>query len=496
MKFFELKMRVIAPLVLMCCLIGAGSQVAQAQSRSLWLGNDTGGDVFQTTTTGSVITDLTNLPTTGIAWDGTNLYFANPSGFFTKRTADGMTVLDSFTITPSTGGGEDLAWDSNRKVLWRILHNPAALQKIDPVSKTLIASYAIPNSDPGFLGTLGGLGIAYDSTRVVLDVSFCSAGCSSLAAGLVDRVDPNTGNVLGQLFRTSGFATGGLAYDLGTDTLWVGDSSVVRNMDRSGNVISSFSRPSPGGFVDGLELQTQTMYTNDTNIADFTSDISMYATFSNFSNADGCATSPFTPTSAELAGPNACRVYTGTLSAGLPAGNNWILATFPSPVSSIVVFPNIDHFGSPYDGYQYQIYGSNNYGSEFPTWAPLFDATSVNGTGEPFTLGTFTGTAPSSVNNVLTPGAGPGGTVGYIAQFQFGTAYQYYALGASTVAFAQGNPDQELSAVGATSSFTTPPQTLTEGQTNNVTFTDGNKINQNVVIQSAILGNTKSMAVK
>jgi uncharacterized repeat protein (TIGR01451 family) len=58
------------------------------------------------------------------------------------------------------------------------------------------------------------------------------------------------------------------------------------------------------------------------------------------------------------------------------------------------------------------------------------------------------------------------------------------------------NPDQELSAVGATSSFTTPPQTLTEGQTNNVTFTDGNKINQNVVIQSAILGHTKSMAVK
>ncbi len=166
-------------------------------------------------------------------------------------------------------------------------------------------------------------------------------------------------------------------------------------------------------------------------------------------------------------------------------------------MSKIVVFPNIDHFGSPYDGYQYQIYGSNNYGSEFPTWTPLFDATSVNGAGEPFTLGTFTGTAPSSVNNVLTPGAGPGGTVGYIAQFQFGTAYKYYAFGASTVAFAQTNPDQELSAVGATSSFTTPPQTLTQGQTNNVTFADGNKINQNVVIASdATLGNTKSMAVK
>src|SRR5260370_23072900 len=103
MKFFELKMRVIAPLVVMCCLIGAGSQVAQAQtvsSRSLWLGNDIVGDVFQTTTTGSVITDLTSLPTTGLAWDGTNLYFADPSGTFTKRTADGRTVPGRFNTHP------------------------------------------------------------------------------------------------------------------------------------------------------------------------------------------------------------------------------------------------------------------------------------------------------------------------------------------------------------------------------------------------------------
>ena len=71
-----------------------------------------------------------------------------------------------------------------------------------------------------------------------------------------------------------------------------------------------------------------------------------------------------------------------------------------------------------------------------------------NGAVEPFTLGTFTGTAPTNVNSVLTPGAGPGGTVGYITDFSFGTAYLYYAFGASTVAFAQGNTDQELSAVG------------------------------------------------
>jgi len=253
MKLFDLKFRPIAPLFVLCCFVFFGSQSALAQS-SLWLGNDTVGDVFQTTTSGAVLTDLASLPTSGIAWDGNNLYFANPAGNFTKRTADGKTILDSFSIA-APSYGEDLAWDSKRNVLWRIGHNPAALQKIDPVGKTLIASYSIPNAD-GTLGTLGGLGIAYDPIRDELDVSFCSAGCTSLAAGLVERIDPNTGNVLGELFRTSGFATGGLAYDTSNDTLWVGDAGVVRNMTRSGATLSSFPRPStpPSGFVDGLEF--------------------------------------------------------------------------------------------------------------------------------------------------------------------------------------------------------------------------------------------------
>jgi hypothetical protein len=96
---------------------------------------------------------------------------------------------------------------------------------------------------------------------------------------------------------------------------------------------------------------------------------------------------------------------------GLPGGNNWILATFSSPTAAIRVFPNIDHFGSQYDGFQYTIEGSN----DGTTWTPLFDALTVSGAVEPFTSGSFTGTAPTNVNNVLTPGAGPGGTVGYIA---------------------------------------------------------------------------------
>jgi hypothetical protein len=192
-----------------------------------------------------------------------------------------------------------------------------------------------------------------------------------------------------------------------------------------------------------------TVYTSDTNIADLTAGIANYAELSNFFAGD--VSSPFTPTSSELA-LSGFRVYDGGSLPGLPADNNWILATFASPVAAVRVFPNIDHFGSAYDGYQYAIEGSND-GS---TWTPLFDALTVVGAGEPFTLGTFVGTAPSVVNNVGTPGAGPGGTVGYEADFNFATAYKFYAFGASTEAIDAGNPDQELSAVAALPSIPEP----------------------------------------
>jgi hypothetical protein len=189
--------------------------------------------------------------------------------------------------------------------------------------------------------------------------------------------------------------------------------------------------------VGAAGTASATVYTSDGDITHF--EAASYATFSNFFSGD--VGSPYTPTNATIGD----RVYDGGGLPGLSGGNNWILATFSKPTSAIRVFPNIDHYGSQYDGYQYTIEGSND-GS---TWTPLFDALSVVGGSEPFTLGGFTGTAPVRVNNVLSPGAGPNGWVGYIADFKFGGAYKYYAFGASTVAFAQGNSDQELSAVSA-----------------------------------------------
>lgn len=183
-----------------------------------------------------------------------------------------------------------------------------------------------------------------------------------------------------------------------------------------------------------------TTYTSDGTLSDFTG-LSNYATLSNFCCGD--TSSPYTPTAATIA--SGIRVYGGGGLTGLDSSNDWILATFSGPVSSIRVFPNIDHLGASYDGYQYAIEGSN----DLTSWTPLYNTLTATGSGEPFTIGTFTGTAPTTVNNVLTPGAGPGGTVGYIADFSFGGAYKYYAFGASTLAINSGNSDQELSGVAA-----------------------------------------------
>ena len=211
------------------------------------------------------------------------------------------------------------------------------------------------------------------------------------------------------------------------------------------------------GFVVAIApvARAAIVYTSDSNVADFTGLVSSYATFSNYSGGD--VAPPFTPTSTEIKN-NGFRVYGGGTLTGLP-GSDWILATFTSPTSNVLIFPNIDHFGAGFDGYQYTIEGSN----DLTAWTPLFDALTAVGAGEPFTLGTFTGTAPSTVNNVLTPGAGPAGTVGYEAQFSFGTAYKYYAFGASTLAVNSGNADQELSAVGAVGTVPEPGSMLLLG---------------------------------
>jgi hypothetical protein len=195
----------------------------------------------------------------------------------------------------------------------------------------------------------------------------------------------------------------------------------------------------------GSLAQAATIYTSDPNLSHFTGGISEFATLSNYHDGD-VSLGGYTPTVATL--DAGLRVFSwdfdSTPVAGLNQSGNWIIATFSKPQASIRVFPNIDHFDAAYDGYQYQIEGSN----DGTTWTPLFDVTGVAGAGQPFTISGFTGTAPTRVNNVLTPGAGPAGTVGYIADFTFGSSYKQYAFGTSTFA-GPLNSEQELSAIAA-----------------------------------------------
>jgi hypothetical protein len=183
-----------------------------------------------------------------------------------------------------------------------------------------------------------------------------------------------------------------------------------------------------------------TVYTSDPNLGDFLH--GSYATFSDFCCGD--ASSPYTPTTPGLLAVGK-RVYGGSASGpGLPTGggNNFFLATFKSPTSSVEVIPNMDHLGASYDGYQYSIWGWNG-----SSYVSLYDTLTVAGAGEPFTIGSSTGTAPWRVNNVVTPSAiNPGGSPGYEAFFKFGSAYSTYAIGVSSFAITSNN-DQELSAV-------------------------------------------------
>lgn len=184
--------------------------------------------------------------------------------------------------------------------------------------------------------------------------------------------------------------------------------------------------------VTAMSSAQAVTYTSDTNLADFTT--AEYGTFTNRASLFGDLPGS-TPTNATISAGN--RVYGDNLAPP-------ILVAFLQPTASIRVFANIDHFGQAYDGFQYTILGSN----DGKSYAPLFDALTVTGSGEPFTLGTFTGTAPINVNNVLIGSGGGEGRTGYIADFTFSTAYQFYEFGASTVAIRMGNQDQEMSAVG------------------------------------------------
>jgi hypothetical protein len=117
-----------------------------------------------------------------------------------------------------------------------------------------VHQYALPTSEIGFGNDMGGLGLAYDAGRDLLYASFCHAGCSSLATGIVLAVNPDDGS--SSVLFLSDYGSGGLAYDPSADMLWVGDYGVLRYVHLDGVVDHTIALPAASGgfFPDGLEL--------------------------------------------------------------------------------------------------------------------------------------------------------------------------------------------------------------------------------------------------
>ena len=205
------------------------------------------------------------------------------------------------------------------------------------------------------------------------------------------------------------------------------------------------------------QVYASTIYSQDPTLSDFTNTITEYGTFTS-----GLLNGP--SGNQTLSNSSTYQPSTSTLLAsGYPRvigyGNSPINVSFSAATSNIVVFDNIDHLGYAWDVFQYKILGSN----DGVNYSALFDPISVNEPNQPntnasFTLNTFTGTAPTLLNNTLTPGQGGyQGNVGYEEYFTFGGSYQYFQFLPSTLTTAPGGENElELSAVG----IATPSNTI------------------------------------
>jgi hypothetical protein len=257
----------------------------------LWLGNDTfaeladGVDVVAMDMGGNILLRVEHTAMTGVAFDGTNLWFSVPVRDpdhvkptvceITKRNTDGSAIPGtSFTTRAFSETTGDLAYDSTRNLLWRVdaLDNNghhATLVQIDPAAAEPILNSFELAPDPDDSSLRQGYGLTYDKARDLLYVSYGDPNDAPefFTKGVVFAVDPKTldPNTVTErselLFRTaskSGTAdafssAGGLGYDATTDTLWVGaQPPFLRHHTRDGQLLAVVTHGQK--YVDGLEF--------------------------------------------------------------------------------------------------------------------------------------------------------------------------------------------------------------------------------------------------
>jgi len=153
------------------------------------------------------------------------------------------------------GHFEDLTFDGTNiwaVDFWGLSRLQGIIAKIDPTTLTVVSSF-VP------AGIQFPRGIAWDGSG--LWVSAGNFGGPYIPT--VTRFD-TSGNPTGQSFNPTGFESAGLAFDTRDNTLWVGDSGIVRHYSATGTLLGSFAAPPSGRFVDGLEFQGTLAPVDDT----------------------------------------------------------------------------------------------------------------------------------------------------------------------------------------------------------------------------------------
>jgi DNA-binding beta-propeller fold protein YncE len=233
--------------------------LAASISNSLWLGNDSyvenNATLYNVDRAGTVLHSFPNLSMTGVAIDPTtsSIYFSAPrssgpsSGDFSgiiKRydlnsLVNGVTPVPNGTVPGGDHPYEDMAFnplDPNH--LWRANYNNHTYDRID-LTTGGVTQFASP------LGSGGTpMGMAWDGTQFWVSDAV-SRGIYTMTAGGVFSASP---------VFTTGFLTGGIAWDSTDATLWIGGYSVHHYT--TGGIELGTPFASPGGrFVDGLEFQ-------------------------------------------------------------------------------------------------------------------------------------------------------------------------------------------------------------------------------------------------
>jgi hypothetical protein len=225
---------------LLCIIAGtfvcASSAFADTTPGTLWIGNNTNAslDILNTTTTGTVLRSIVNTSAIGFAIDeSSNKLFVSSSitggGIYDLNT---LGTVGSFTLPHKS---LDMTFSGG--FIWSGDFTDNAIDKVDPATGTRVGGFSV-----GFLP----LGLTTDDAG--------GFWVSEVAFGAVLRHFDGSGNLLGTMDPTDiSSIRGGLGFDPGDGTLYIGTSGSVFHYTTAGVDLGHFDT-GDGRFIEGLEF--------------------------------------------------------------------------------------------------------------------------------------------------------------------------------------------------------------------------------------------------